>query len=324
MKKIGKRAKTILIAVVLIVFILFIGLSGFIGLQVFSGSTQLTTNEKTKDVPGDFWEKRGLDYKSFCSTYKVEKIEITSSFGEHIIPGDYIYSQDSNNSKDHKTVILIHGLGGNRYTNYPMAEFFLEEGFNVITYDQRSSNENTAQYTTFGYWEKYDLIDWVNYVEEQAPGQIVGVWGESFGGATAGLALGYEDVDEKVDFLILDCPISSMEWMIEQEMKSMDVGIPVSYMTLCGNIVNKIKLGFFYQDADVAKAMKNVKTPVLIINSKQDKVTPYFMGKDIYDAISGGNKELWTVEDSGHCEMWTDHKFEYRYRVENFLAKYID
>ena len=37
-----------------------------------------------------------------------------------------------------------------------------------VTYDQRSTNENTAQYTTFGYREKYDLIDWVNYVEQQS------------------------------------------------------------------------------------------------------------------------------------------------------------
>ena len=25
----------------------------------------------------------------------------------------------------------------NRYSNYPLAEFFLEEGYNVITYDQK-------------------------------------------------------------------------------------------------------------------------------------------------------------------------------------------
>lgn len=48
-------------------------------------------------------------------------------------------------------VSLVYGLGGNRYTNYPIEEMFLQKGYNVLTYDQRSSNENTAQYTTFGY-----------------------------------------------------------------------------------------------------------------------------------------------------------------------------
>ncbi len=272
-----KRARVMLTVTVVILAALFIGASSFIGLQVFAGSTQLVTNEETKEVFNAFWEQHGMDYDSFCDTYRVEQVEITSSFDEHNIPADYIYAVESQNSRDRQTVILVHGLGGNRYSNYPLAELFLEEGYNVITYDQRSSNENTAKYTTFGYWEKYDLLDWVNYVLEQAPGQEVGIWGASYGGATAGLALGYDGMDDKVDFLILDSPVSSMEWMVEQEMINMDVGIPVSYMTWCGNLVNKLKLGFTYQDADVAKAMKEVKTPVLIINSKRDSLTPYFM-----------------------------------------------
>lgn len=318
-----KKLKVILTTIIVVFVVLFLGVSGLIGLQVFAGSTQLVTNEETKGVSDAFWTEYGMDYDIFCNTYQVEEIEITSSFEEHIIPADYIYAVESQNSKDYPTIILVHGLGGNRYSNYPLAEFFLKKGYNVITYDQRSSNENTARYTTFGYREKYDLIDWVNYVEEQAPGQKIGIWGASFGGATAGLALAYEGMDEKVDFLILECPVSSMEWMVEQEMRDMDIGIPVSYMAWCGNIVNKFKLGFTYQNADVANGMKNVETPVLIVNSKQDALTPYFMGKDIYDAILGENKEIWTVEDSKHCEMWIDYNQEYCDKVESFLLTYL-
>ncbi|MFA5524589.1 MAG: alpha/beta hydrolase [Tissierellales bacterium] len=317
-----KRIRKTLTVIVVVLAVLFIGASSFLGLQVFAGSTQLVTNDETRGVFQVSLQKQGINYESFSKTYKVEKLELTSSFDEHIIPADYIFAIESQNSKNHQTVILVHGLGDNRYSNYPLAEFFLKMGYNVITYDQRSSNENTAKYTTFGYWEKYDLIDWVNYVEEQAPEQKIGVWGASYGGATAGLALGYEDTEEKVDFLILDCPVSSMKWMIEQEMKSMEVGILLSYMTWCGNAINKLKLGFTYEDADVANAMKDVKTPVLIINSKQDLITPFFMGKDIYDAIQGNSKEIWTVEDSQHCEMWIDHNQEYSSKLVNFLLKY--
>lgn len=317
-----KRVKILLTVVAAVLVVLFMGLSTFIGLQVFAGSTQLITNDETMGVSDGFWEKCGIDYESFHNTYKVEEIAISSSYEEHTIPADYIYATESYNSKNHQTVILVHGLGDNRYSNYPIAEFFLKKGYNVVTYDQRSTNENTAQYTTFGYREKYDLIDWVNYIEQQAPGQKIGIWGASYGGATAGLALAYEDMDERVDFLILDCPVSSMKWMVEQEMKSMDIGIPVSYMTWCGNIINKLKLSFTYQDADVASAMIDMKTPVLVINSKMDSMTPYFMGKDIYDAIPENNREIWTVDDSEHCEIWADHNVEYLDKVESFLTKY--
>ncbi|HHT48509.1 MAG TPA: alpha/beta fold hydrolase [Firmicutes bacterium] len=317
-----KRLGLIFSIVVAVLVLLFIGLSAFIGLQVFAGSTQLVTNEKTRAVPAGFWEKYGLDYESFRRQYQVEEIEIPSSFGGHKIPADYIYAVESGNSKNHPTVIMIHGLGGNRYTNYPITQYFLGKGYNVITYDQRSSNQNTARYTTFGYWEKYDLIDWVNYIEEQAPGQKIGVWGTSYGGATAGLAVGYGDMDKRIDFLILDSPVSSMAWMIEEEMKGMNIGIPVGYMSWCGNIVNKLKLGFAYRDAEVAAVMQDVKTPVLVINSKADALTPYFMGKDIYNAVSENKGEIWTVDDSKHFEIWVDYNQEYRKRMDDFLTKY--
>ena len=92
------------------------------------------------------------------------------------------------------------------------------------------------------------------------------------GGLSLGLAVAYDNTDEKIDFLILDCPVSSMRWMIEQEMRNMEIGLPISYLVWCGNIMNKLKLGFAYEDADVARAMRHVRTPVLIINSTQDSL----------------------------------------------------
>jgi len=317
-----KRIKKILLVIIILFIVLFIGLSGFIGFQVFSASTQLVTNEETKGISTVFSKDDDTYYEHFRNTYSIEKLKINSTFDEHSIPADYIYTEESQNSKNHQTVILIHGLGDNRYSNYPIAEFFLDKGYNVITYDQRSTNENTAKYTTFGYFEKYDLIDWINYVENQAPEQKIGVWGASFGGATAGLAIGYKNIEEKIDFLILDSPVSSMKWMVEDEMRNMNTGLPVNYLSWCGSIVNKLKLGFTYQDTDVVESLKDVKVPVLIINSKVDTLTPYFMGKDIYDVIPKNNRQIWTVDDSEHCEMWIDHNQEYRNKVENFLMNY--
>lgn len=315
------KKRNLIILIVIIVFVLlFFGMSYFIGTQVFMGSTQLVTCEDTTGVKDTFWEKYNMDYDVFCDTYSIEKIEITSNFDGHIIPADYIYALGEEGNKDNSTVILVHGLGGNRYSNYPLAEMFLQKGYNVLTYDQRSSNENTAQYTTFGYWEKYDLIDYIDYVYGYAPEQEIGIWATSFGGATAGLAIGEQDVERKVDFLILDCPVSDMKWMVEEEMRKMDIGLPISYMTFCGNIINKIQLGFGYEDANVCDTIIDISTPVLVINSEADTLTPQFMGQDIYDAIhNDAIKMIWTVDDSEHTEVWLDYNQEYREKVEELL-----
>lgn len=318
MKK--KKLKIILVMIVVVLLIAFVGISYFIGMQVFENSTQLVTNEETTGVKDSFWEKFQMDYDKFIEKYRVEKIRVESSFDGHIIPGDYIYAQNVE-GKDHDTVILVHGLGGNRYSNYPLAEYFLEKGYNVLTYDQRSSGENTAKYTTFGYWEKYDVRDMTDYVVKNAPEKKIGLWGTSFGGASIGLAMTDGELDGKVDFAVLDCPVSSMEDMIAAQMKDMEIGIPVEYMAACGNIVNRQKLGFSYEDADVPAAIKDTKVPVLVINSEADTLTPYYMGKDIYEAMGQKTKQIWSVNDSDHADVWLDYNKEYREHLDAFIAE---
>ena len=173
------------------------------------------------------------------------------------------------------------------------------------------------------HWEltkKYDLIDYIDYVYSHAPEQVIGIWGTSFGGATAGLAMGDKDVENKVDFLILDCPVSDMKWMVEEEMRKMDIGLPISYMTFCGNIINKMELGFSYDDANVCDKIADIEIPVLVINSEADTLTPQFMGQEIYDSIQNEEiKMIWTVTDSEHTEIWLDHNQEYREKVQELL-----
>lgn len=319
MKK--KRLKIILIIIAVVLLIAFVGISYFIGMQVFENSTQLVTNEETTGVKESFWEKFQMDYDKFIEKYRIEKIAVESSFDGHIIPRDYIYAQNVE-GKDHDTVILVHGLGGNRYSNYPLAEYFLEKGYNVLTYDQRSSGENTAKYTTFGYWEKYDVRDMTDYVVKNAPEKKIGLWGTSFGGASVGLAMSDGKLDNKVDFAVLDCPVSSMEYMIAAQIKDMEIGIPVEYMVMCGNIVNRQKLGFSYENADVPAAIKDTKVPVLVINSKADTLTPYFMGQDIYEAMEQETKQIWSVKDSDHADVWLDYNKEYREHLDAFIAEH--
>lgn len=194
------------------------------------GSTQLVTCEDTSKVKDSFWERYNMDYDVFCSTYTIEKIEITSTFDGHMIPADYIYALGEEGNKDNLTVILVHGLGGNRYT-------------------------------------------------------------------------------------------SDMKWMVEEEMRKMDIGLPISYMTFCGNIINKMELGFSYDDANVCDKIADIEIPFLVINSEADTLTPPFMGQEIYDSIHNDEmKMIWTVPDSEHTEIWLDYNQEYREKVQEVLG----
>lgn len=316
MRKGVKRFLIISVVIMAILLLLTVGGSYYIGLQVFEGSTQLVSPEDTKEVKDSFWTTMNMDPEEFKASYAIENISETSTFDGHIIPGDYINSGDEHD----KLVIMIHGLGGNRYTNYPVARYFVEMGYDVITFDQRSSNENTAERTTYGYWEKYDVIDLIDYAEKKYPGINIGIWGTSFGGATAIQAVASLDDQSKIDFMILDCPLGNVEYMISAEMDKMNTGISTDYMLWLGNMINKQKLGFSYEDANSINIAKKVNVPSLIINSKADEMTPFFMGEEIYNNINCDNKEIWTVDDSEHACIWEDHTDEYKLEMDEFIS----
>lgn len=318
-----KPVKIILISLGILLVVSFFVTSYFIGQEVSKSTTQLTTNEKSGAAVTELqWAKFNFDGEAFGRQYGLEESELVSTHDGHTIPISYLYADPDAADKNQDTVILVHGLGGNRHTSFPIAQIFLENGFNVLTYDQRSSGDNTAPYTTFGYLEKYDLIDAIDYVKENAPEKRIGAWGESFGGATVGLALGAKGTDEKLDFVILDSPVGEANWIIRESMRQSGMsGVIGSYFFITGNIVTKFRLGYTYGDLYVPEAVENMQTPILIINSKADDVTPYFMSEAIYNAIKNDRKKLFTVDDSKHVEIYLDYPEAYRAEIESLIAE---
>ena len=312
-----KKTKKILIVLSILGFIGLLSTCYMTGYFVFKGSMQLVTNETTSSDYAEYLRENGIDKKLFDQMYSVEQIEIESTLDGHKIPADYMLADGD---KNNDTVILVHGLGGNRLSLYPIAQIYLQYGYNVIAYDQRSSGENTALYTTGGYWESKDLLDYIQYIDGIIDqGKKIGVWGTSFGGATVGIALGDEMANNRLAFAVLDCPMSNIEYMIREEIKTMDLDVPMDFLIGMGNIMTKLKLSFTYDDMNVVPYISKTKVPVLILNSKADTLTPYFMGEELYKAIEHDQKKLFTVEDSKHADIFFDYQESYRNELLNFL-----
>lgn len=324
-KIILKKKKVLRIIGIIVGLIIVAGIIGtcyFTGISVFNSSMQMVDNQSTSiENAKAYFKKIDFDLVEFESKYTVETVQIKSTLDGHIIPANYI-TVDGDKNAD--TIIMVHGLGGSRWTNYPIANMFLENGYNVISYDQRSSGENIAQYTTYGYLESHDLEDYTTYLKDSiGDSKKIGVWGTSFGGATVGIYLGSDQANQNVDFAILDCPMSNMNYMLSTEMDKMDIGIPVDFMMSMGNIATKMKLGFSYKDANVCNYISKTNIPVLVINSKADEITPYFMGEDIYNSVPHENKKIFTVEDSAHVEIFFDHPDEYGSNIIKFIKQFL-
>ena len=62
-----------------------------------------------------------------------------------------------------RTIVLLHGYGGNQDEMLPVADELHEAGYGVFTFDQRGSGKSTGE-TTFGAREQDDLISVVDYL----------------------------------------------------------------------------------------------------------------------------------------------------------------
>lgn len=320
-RKAIKVAKILGIVILLILIAGGIGISCFTGNQMVQGALKMNTHEQTKENSLNELEGLGFSIDTFLEKYQdtIEVVAIPSSKGTHEITADYITSEGS---KNQDTIILVHGYGGDRVSMYPVAEFFLEEGYNVLAYDQRNAGDNLAEYSTFGYLESEDLQDCVDYIRNQVGKEKkVGVLGQSMGAATAGFYSGKVHAGENIDFVILDSPFNEMYKMIEAVMTDMNTGIPVPYLMFCGTIATKLEVGFFYKDMNVAESIKNSTVPTMVIHSKIDKVCPYTDGKEIFEAIPHENKYFYTTKDVEHIMGFYEDTENYKEEVMRFIAE---
>lgn len=307
----NKLIKRVCIGLAILILTAAVAMVFITGRIVFSNTSQFVSNDTAYfESAMEYFKERGFDYAELVETYNMEKVELTSSYDGHTIPAELIYADNKNND----TVILIHGLGGNRIEILPFASIFLEHGYNVLSYDQRSAGENYAPYTTLGYLESYDTADTVAYLDEIIdPDNKIHIWGTSAGAATAGMALSRGIVKDRVASLILDCPISSNDDIARLSMSGMKIGIPLDFLMFSGDIYYKLTLGFFYSDASAEECLKSSTLPVLILASKADETAPFFMAEKIHAAAS--NSTLVFVEDSAHGRLFRDHPEWYEQQI---------
>lgn len=259
------------------------------------------------------------EIESLKSQYDVKSLYLKSSFDGHTIPADYVTSGNENRD----TVIFVHGQGCNRRTNLGIASRFLERGYNILTFDLRNSGENQAPFTTFGAWEKYDLQDYVNYVDERVerPHKII-IWGASYGGSVVAAGLGMKDVNEKVDYVILDGPVSGMESMLRIRMKEYVKDEEMDDTLEACDLFLKEIIGFSMEDADGTESIRHTEVPVLLFASKEDSTVPYEVSKTLFDAIENEKKILHTFKNVGHCMGSTSAPKQYFETIKKFLKMY--
>lgn len=278
-----------------------------IGNHVFNEVVHMSSNDTTRlQNEKVSLERKGFNFESIFIKYIVENVKIISSLDGHTIPGDFIRH---NFKVPRGVMIFVHGIGQNRISMYPLAEVFLERGYDVLLFDQRASGENIAKYNTYGVLESKDVIDCVHWLDKQTEADII-VWGISMGAASTGISLSDEYINHRIKGAILECPISDMKQVILCRMKKMKLKLPITFLLLTGSLINKLRLGFWYTEVNVCSYTQQAQVPVIVLNTLKDNITPYKMGIDIFISLTNSKSCILTVNDSRHANVFLNHTVE--------------
>lgn len=197
-----------------------------------------------------------------------------------------------------RTAVLFHGYHGWAQMDFaPTMRFYHGLGMNVFFVDERAMNTSEGRIITFGIRESEDLVDWLDLINREMPGQELILGGVSMGAATVMMALRF-DLPANVRCLVSDCGFTSPWEIIRHVMNSLMpflpdwVMYPVEWICrLCG---------FSMKGADTTEILAKTDIPVCFIHGDTDTFVPTEMGIRNHAACAS-KKALLLVPGAEHA-----------------------
>lgn len=317
MKKNMSKKKIVITTAIVIASLL--GGSVYLGKLVYDGSVGSSEITKREDIV-EVFSKDPEKPLYRLENYKHENIMIDSP-NNYKLESLFIKS----NKETATTVVIVHGVQRSYYDVLKYAFHYLDNGYNVLVYNQRHTGKSGGKDYTFGLYERYDLDSAVKYVKNIYPNGKIGVHGFSMGAATSTMHVELNEKEKNVDFYILDSPYSKMSDAVRLGIEAENIPfIPVNYISFWGNLYTKHNSGFSFEDVIPANAVKNASVPIMLIHETGDKICGSDNSEEIFANIPNDKKELWLIEGNNHIGGYKDTGKEYFNRIFTFIDKYTN
>ena len=313
-----KKNKIIKAAAITFGCLAFIAAAGSFAMGGYVANRILHQNDgnDTHDNSIKQLELWGYDLETFNNTYTGIEITATASDGNEV-PATLFEQEGAD-----ECVVLVHGAGGDRVCTYPLAEQYLQRGYDVIAIDQRGSGFNPDGRVTFGINEQLDVAAMVAYARQVLGDTGVIVHGQSMGAQTTAVYASNVEAGsvEAADAVICDSPVPGMELILREMFGDGDVDcFTARYLTGTSKFYMNLVYGIDYDDADTIEVVRNDNIPTMIIVSDHDEVCLPDQVTAVYGNIACGETSIMHM-DSAHIEGVIDNPEGYMEGVTEFLV----
>jgi len=264
--------------------------------------------------------RRKKNLSSDLTGYIPEAQYITHEFQFRSPDGILISALHLKPAKENGHAILIcHGLAHDKHSGIRYVQYLLQEGYQLILMDFRNHGQSEGTITTYGHYEKQDLLGTIQYLRADGFRGKIGILGASMG---ASIALMTAAETDEISGMVLDSPFASLKKMCEAwavkttHFPEMLIQLPMR-LAYCWLYM---AYNFWVPELEPAAAARKLKCPVFLIHGGADQRIPAEHSRQIFENLSC-NKELWIADDVDHLGVYLNHAEEYRQRVLGFFHK---
>lgn len=192
-------------------------------------------------------------------------------------------------------VVQFHGNGQNHTAHFMSAFPFLENGYDLLTFDYRGYGASSGTPTPLGTIEDGKaVLSWINENTTDLP---VVILGQSLGGAIAMRSLEEMPENPRVRLLILDSTFAS-------------------YRSVAKRVVSMNRLTWIFQPvawlfidnsaSPYAQLSKLGPYRKLVVHGDRDRVVPDDLGRDLFAQLSEP-KTFWSIQGGDHIDfLWRE------------------
>lgn len=213
-------------------------------------------------------------------------------------------------------VIIVHGYTNNALEMLDVAYNFYKKGYSILLIDQRAHGKSDGIYSTHGFYERKDMLSWIDYINKKKKAKII-LYGISMGGTVIMRTVG-ENLPNNVICAIEDCGFISNYDQFYNQLKYLKF-LPKPIISSF-NIFSSIFFGFNIYKFKPEEILMNGKIPFMFIHGSSDKLVP---PKNAYDAyqLYKGKKKLLIIDGAKHMKSSIQDSKKYYNEIFNFIKE---
>ena len=246
----------------------------------------------------------------------LERVEIESIDGLKLV-GHWFPAEGT----PKRTILAMHGWRSCWSRDFSIInEFWHAEDCNILFAEQRGQGESEGRSMGFGLKERYDVVEWLKWLNENKVGEEpVYLSGISMGASAVMMAAGLP-LPENVHGIMADCGFTSPDAIWRHVMEdNLKINYALHRPLISAMVSARIKDE--PMDYSCEDALKESKIPLLLVHGEADSFVPVTMSYDNYKAC-GAEKRMLIVPGAEHGLSYLVDEDAYQKAVLDFWKEF--